>query len=150
MAEFAACNAGTKIELADSYAVVFDVVGEVIVALCHGTNEDCYAFALVEPRDVVTYTYNLCVEAECDLATVRWEVVGNRILDHLDELLLGVDGPNLVLVQKLNHQTSESLERTRDADSRADSYEHILGGLNVDLELARFVDWRIEESEQAL
>jgi hypothetical protein len=41
VAELAARDAGTKVKLADSYAVVFDVVGEVIVALGHGSNEDC-------------------------------------------------------------------------------------------------------------
>ena len=46
-------------------------------------------------------------------------------------------------VQELDHESSESLEGTRNAHCRADPYEHILGGVDVDLELARLVDWRV-------
>lgn len=53
-------------------------------------------------------------------------------------------------VQELDHESSESLEGTRNAHCRADSYEHILGGVDVDLELARLVDWRVKQCEQTL
>ena len=53
-------------------------------------------------------------------------------------------------VQQLHHQTSEALECTWDAHSGADPDEDVAGSLDVDLELARLVDGRIEEGQQAL
>lgn len=47
-------------------------------------------------------------------------------------------------MKKLHHQSRKSLECTRDADCRADPDEYILGCLNIDLELARLVDGRVE------
>lgn len=53
-------------------------------------------------------------------------------------------------VQELHHQTSEALECTWDAHSGADTDEDVACSLDVDLELARLIDGRIEEGEQAL
>lgn len=53
-------------------------------------------------------------------------------------------------MEQLHHETSESLECPRDADGWADSDEHVLGRLNVNLELAGLVDWRVEQGEQTL
>ena len=53
MAEFAACHAGTKIELADGDAIVLDVVCKIVIALSHGPNENCNALILVEAGNVV-------------------------------------------------------------------------------------------------
>jgi hypothetical protein len=77
-------------------------------------------------------------------------MVGDRVLDHLNELFLGGSGPDLVSMEKLDHQTGESLKGTWNSDSRADLDQHILSGLDVDLKLASLVDWRIEQSEQTL
>jgi hypothetical protein len=99
VAELAARDAGTKVKLADSYAVVFDVVGEVIVALGHGSNEDCYALVVLKSGDVVAYAHNFCIEAEGDLAAVRREMVGDGVLDDLDELFLGGHGADLVFME---------------------------------------------------
>jgi hypothetical protein len=150
MAKFAACYAGTEVELADGNAVILDVIRKVIVALCHGTNKDCNALVLVQARDVVTDTYDLCVETERDLAAVGRKVIGDWVLDHLDELLLRGCRSNLVSVEKLYHKTSESLECTRNAHGRAHPDEDILGGLDVDLKLTRLVDWRVEEGQKTL
>ena len=89
MTELTAGNAGTEIELADSNAIVLDVIREVIVALCHGTNEDCDAFVLGKSRNIVADTYDLGVETECYLAAVGRKMIGDRILDDLDKLFLG-------------------------------------------------------------
>jgi hypothetical protein len=88
VAELAAGNAGTEVKVADGNAVVLEVVGKVVVALGHGTNKYRYALVLVEICNVITYTHNLRVETERNLAAVGREVVGDGILDNLDELFL--------------------------------------------------------------
>lgn len=145
VAEFTACNAGTEIELADGDAVVLDVVGKVVIPLGHGSNEDCDALILAETGDIVAHTHNFRVETECDFAAIGWEVVGNGILNDLDELLLGCRGSDLMSVEQLHHQAGKSLEGTRYADCRADSDQHILRCLNIYLQLPGLVDWRVEE-----
>jgi len=50
-------------------------------------------------------------------------------------------------MEELHHQPRESLESARDPDRRADADEHVLGGLDVDLELARLVDGRVEQGK---
>ena len=150
MAELAACNAGTEVEVADTDAVVLDGVRKVIVALRHGTNEDCDALILVETANVVAQAYNLGVETEGHLAAVWWQVIGDGVLDNLDELLLGRGRPNLVPVQQLHHQTSKTLECSWDAHSGADPNEDVACSLDVDLQFACLVDRRVEKSEQTL
>jgi hypothetical protein len=150
VAEFAAGYAGTKVEVADSNAVILQVVRKVIAALCHGSNKDCYALVLVETLYVVAYTHHLRVEAECDFAAVGWKMIGDGVLDNLDELFLGRRGTNLVSVEQLYHETSEALKCSGDADRRADSDEHVLVRLDVYLEPAGLVDGRIEESKETL
>lgn len=70
MAKFAACNAGTEIEVTDTDGVVLYCICKVIIALCHGSNENGYAFVFVQALDVVAHSYNLRLEAECYLATI--------------------------------------------------------------------------------
>lgn len=150
MAELAACNAGTEVKVADSDAVILEMISKVIVAFGHGSDEDCYALVLVEASDVVAYTHNFRIEAEGDLAAVGWEVVSDGVLDDLDELFLGCRGADLMAMEQLDHQTSEALECSRNADSWAHANEHVFGGLYVDLKLARLVDGRIKERKEAL
>ena len=150
VAELAASNAGTEIELADGDAVVFDTVGKVVVAFGHGTDENADALVGVQALNVVAYTHNLRVEAERDLAAVRGKVVGDGVLDDLDELLVGSRGADLVAMQQLHHQTGEALEGTRDAHGGVDLDEDAPRCLDVDLQLARLVDGRVEQRKQAL
>jgi hypothetical protein len=89
VAELAACNAGTEVEVADTDAVVLDSVREVIVTLGHSTNEDGDALVLVEAANVVAQADNLGVETEGDFPAVGWQVISDWVLDHLDQLLLG-------------------------------------------------------------
>lgn len=89
MAELAAGNAGTEVELANGDAVVLDVIREVIVALGHGANEDCDTLALIETADVVADTYNFRIEAKRNLAAIWREMISNGVLNHLDKLFLG-------------------------------------------------------------
>jgi hypothetical protein len=53
-------------------------------------------------------------------------------------------------MKELNHETGESLEGTRNADSRVYLDENAFSGVNIYLEFAGFVDRRVEESEEAL
>jgi hypothetical protein len=43
-------------------------------------------------------------------------------------------------MEQLHHETSESLKGSRDAHSRADPDEYVLGSVDVDLKPARLVD----------
>jgi hypothetical protein len=53
-------------------------------------------------------------------------------------------------MQELDHETGEALEGSRYADGRADLDENAFGGVDVDLELAGFVDGGVEKSEETL
>jgi hypothetical protein len=46
-------------------------------------------------------------------------------------------------VQQLNHQTGETFEGTRNADGWVNFDEDTFRGVDVDLELASFVDRRV-------
>lgn len=133
MAEFAAGNAGTEIELADGDAVILDAVGEVVTALGHGSDEDGDAFLGMQALDVVAHAHDLGVEAEGDLAAVGREVVGDGVLDDLDELFVRGGGADLVAMQQLHHQAGEAFEGTRDAHGGVDLDEYAARGLYVDL-----------------
>jgi len=53
-------------------------------------------------------------------------------------------------MQKLNHETSETFKRSGNTDSRVDFDKNSFRGLDIHLEFARFIDRRIEESEETL
>ena len=53
-------------------------------------------------------------------------------------------------MEKLDHETSEAFERARDANGGADFNEDSLGRVDVNLELACFIDRRIEKGQEAL
>lgn len=53
-------------------------------------------------------------------------------------------------MEKLDHQASETLEGTWDSDGGANFDEDAFGGVNVDLQLAGFVNRRIEEGKETL
>jgi hypothetical protein len=148
--EFAAGNAGTEVKVADSNAIVLQMVCKVIAALCHGSNKDCYALVLVETFYVVAYAHNFRVEAEGNLSAIGWKMVGDGVLDNLNELFLRRSGTNLVSVEQLYHETSEALECSGYADCRADPDKYVLVRLDVDLEPAGLVDGRIKESKETL
>lgn len=47
-------------------------------------------------------------------------------------------------MEKLDHQSSKSLERTRDPHGGADLDENSFGCVDIDLEFPGFVDGRVE------
>lgn len=53
-------------------------------------------------------------------------------------------------MEKLNHETSEALEGTRDSDGRRNFDKDTVGGVDVDLQLAGLVDGRVEQSQETL
>jgi hypothetical protein len=150
VAELTACNAGTEVELADGDGVVLDLVGKVVVALGHGSDEDGNAFVLVQVVDVVADAHHLGIKTQRDLAAVGWQMVCDGVLDDLNKLLVRCGRADLMPVEELHHKSSEALERAWNSDSRADLDEHAACGLNVDLKLAGLVDWRVQQGEQTL
>lgn len=77
-------------------------------------------------------------------------MVGNGVLDHLQQLLLRIDGPDAQLVQQLHHQPRETLERTGDSDAGIDLYQHAPGSVYVDLQLSGLVDGRVQQRQETL
>ena len=66
------------------------LVGKVILAFGHGTNEDTDAFIWCQALNIVFDSDNLCVEAQRDFPAIGGEVIGYRVLDNLEELFLRV------------------------------------------------------------
>jgi len=64
----------------------------------------------------------------------------NGILDDLQKLLLRGDTTDGQAVEKLDHETSKALKGTRYANGGRDFDKDILCGMNIDLQLAGFVD----------
>ena len=77
-------------------------------------------------------------------------MVGDGVLDDLEQLLLRVGRANGQAVKQLNHQTSEALERTGNADGGVHFDQNTLGGVNEDLKATSLVHGRVEKSEKAL
>ena len=50
----------------------------------------------------------------------------------------------------MDHKTGETLEGTRNSDSRADFDEDSFGSMDVNLEFSGFVNRRIKESKETL
>lgn len=150
VAEFGACYTGTETVVADGDGVVLELIGEVILALGHGADENADALVGVQVLDVLAHLDDRGVETKRDLAAVRRKMIGDGVLDDLEELLLRRGGPDGQTVQQLHHQTGETLEGTRDAHARADFDEDTLGCVDVDLEPSSLVDRRVEKGKQAL
>ena len=77
-------------------------------------------------------------------------MISDWVLDDLEKFFLGVCRPDGESMEQLNHKTGETLECSRYADRRADFNENTLGCMDVYLQLAGLVDWRIKESEETL
>lgn len=150
MAELAACDTCREAVVADGDLVVHVRVGKVVGALGHGADKDANALRAVQAVDVAPHRLHLGVKAERHFAAVGRQVVRDRVLDDPKQLFLRVSRPDGEPVQQLHHQAGEALECTRDADGRRDLDQNIFRRQDVDLELASFVDRRIEEGEEAL
>ena len=88
MTKLAASDTCTQAVIADTDGLVLEIVGKVILAFGHGTNEDTDAFIWGKALNVVFDSDNLCVEAQRDFPAIGRKMVGYRILDNLEELFL--------------------------------------------------------------
>jgi hypothetical protein len=148
--ESAAGDTSTQTEVADTDGIVLELVCEGVVALGHGTDEDANALLGCEVGNVVAHADDGGVETEGDLAAVGREVVGDGVLDDLQQLLLRRSGADGQSVKELDHQTGEALKCTGNADGRADFDQDTLCCVDVDLEFAGLVERRVEEGEETL
>jgi hypothetical protein len=148
--EPAAGDTSTQTEVADTDGIVLELVCEGVVALGHGTDEDANALLGCEVGNVVAHADDGGVETEGDLAAVGREVVGDGVLDDLQQLLLRRSGADGQSVKELDHQTGEALKCTGNADGRADFDQDTLCCVDVDLEFAGLVERRVEEGEETL
>src|ERR1700722_19178500 len=78
MAKLAASDTSTQAVIADTDGLVLEIVGKVILAFGHGTNEDTDAFIWCKALNVVFDSDNLCVEAQRDFPAIRRKMVGYR------------------------------------------------------------------------
>lgn len=150
MTELAASHAGGKAVVADTDGLVLEFIGKVVLSLGHGPDKDADTFGGRQSVDVVSHPDHFGVETEGDFSAIHREVVGDGVLDDLQQLFLGVDRSNRESMEQLHHETCKAFERSRDSHGRADLDQHPLGGVDEDLQLAGLVDGRVEESEKTL
>lgn len=150
MAELAASNTGGQAEVADTDGIILEGIGKVIATLGHSTDKDANALFRLELLDVVSDADDGGIETQGDLAAVGRQVIGDGVLDDLEQLLLRRSRSNGEAVQELNHETGETLEGSGDADGGADFDEDTFGGGDVDLEFAGLVDGGVEKGEKTL
>jgi hypothetical protein len=77
-------------------------------------------------------------------------VVGDGVLDDLEELLLRVGGADGETVEQLDHKTGETLEGSGNTDGGVDFDQNSLGGVDEDLEATGLVDGGVKESQKTL
>jgi len=140
MTELAASNTCTKREIANTDRVILELISKVVLALGHRTNKDTDALLWSQLHHVVSWLDDFCIKTECDFATVWRQMLYNGILDDLQKLLLRGDTTDGQAVEKLDHETSKALKGTRYANGGRDFDKDILCGMNIDLQLAGFVD----------
>lgn len=150
MAKLATSDAGRKTEVADRYLLIDKLVGESVGALGHGSDEDADALLGTYALYPVTNSHQRSIETQRDFTAVWGQMVGNGVLDDPQELLLGCSRSDGETMEKLDHETSEALEGTRDSDGGRNLDEDALGGVDVDLQLASLVDGRVEQSQETL
>ena len=90
MTKLAASDTCTQAVIADTDGLVLEIVGKVILAFGHGTNEDTDAFIWCKALNVVFDSDNLCVEAQRDFPAFWRKVICYGILNDLQELFLRV------------------------------------------------------------
>ena len=90
MTEFAASNTGTEAEIADTDRFILEIIGKVVLPFRHGANENTDTFIWCETLNVVFDPDHFSLEAQCDFPAIRRKVIGNGILNDLQELFLRV------------------------------------------------------------
>lgn len=133
MTEFAACHASAQGIVADADGVIFEAVREVVPAFSHRSDKHAYTLLRSQVRYVVPDTYDFGVEAQSNLSAIWWKVIGDRILDDLEQFLLRIRRADGKSMEELNHQAGKPLERAWYADRRADFDQNALGSVDVNL-----------------
>jgi len=150
VAELATGHTGRETVVADTDGVILERIGKVVVTLGHGTDKDSNALLGANRLNVVSGPHNGGLETESHLAAVGRQVVGDGVLDHLQQLLLRVSGADGQTVEQLDHQTRKTLEGSGNADGGVDFNQNTLGSVDEDLQAASLVDGRVEEGKKTL
>lgn len=103
MAELAASNTGRQREVADGNLLIHKRVGEVILTLGHSTDKNADAVLGIHGFDILTDLDQWRIETQRDFATVGRQMVGDGVLNHAEQFLVGIGGANRQAVQKLHH-----------------------------------------------
>lgn len=148
--ELAACHAGTQAVVADTDRFVFEGISKVILPFRHGSNEDADALVGSQRVDIIPDSYYVGVETEGHFPAIRWQVVGDGVLDDFQQLFLRIHRPNGESMEQLHHETGEALERSGNADRRADLDQYTLCGVDEDLQFPGLVDGGVKQSEKTL
>lgn len=77
-------------------------------------------------------------------------MLGDGVLNDLQELFLGINRSNGESMKQLHHETRKPLEGSGNSNRRADLDQDALGGVDENLQFAGLVDRRVEESEKTL
>lgn len=84
MTEFAARHASTQAIVADADGVILEAVRKVVPAFSHRSHKYAHTLLGSQVCDVIPHTYDFGVEAQCHLSAIRWEVIGDWVLDHFE------------------------------------------------------------------
>jgi len=90
IAEFPTRYASTQAVIADAYGIVFELVGETVLAFGHGSHKDADTLLGAEICHVVFNADDGGVETECNFTTIRGKMIRDRILDDFEEFFLGI------------------------------------------------------------
>jgi len=145
MTELAARHTRTQREIANTNGIILELIRKVILPFRHRTHKHANTLLRSQPPNVVSHPDDLGIETQRDFAAVRGKVLRDWVLNDFEQLFLGVDAADGEAVQELDHQAGETLEGAGDADGGGDFDEDVFGGVDVDLELAGFVDGGVEE-----
>jgi len=145
MTELAARHTRTEREIANTDRIVLELIRKVILPLRHRPHKNANTLLWAQSSNVVSNPDDFGIEAQRDLTAIRGKVLRDWVLDDFEQLFLGIDAADGEAVQELDHQAGETLEGAGDADGGGDFDEDVFGSVDVDLELAGFVDGRVEQ-----
>jgi hypothetical protein len=145
MAEFTASYRRRQTVMADTNLLIDPSISKVILSFSHSSDYNTDALVLIETLDVFAYVVDWRLPRERHLAAVWREVLSDGVFDDTKEFLGRCGGADRELVEKLNHETCETLECTRNAHGWIYFDKDTFGRLDVDLELAGLVERRIQE-----
>ena len=92
VAKLAAGDAGAEAEVTDTDGVVLEGIGKVIGAFSHGTDEDAHALPRAQIGNVIFDSDNVGVKTQGYFAAVRGQMIGDWVLDDLEQFLLRICG----------------------------------------------------------